>query len=411
VSDDGTESSEIKPAKKDSDDEIDESLWDIVNSKKLRSEPLIPPAEDSLESADSSGRFRARKSVGDGFKPRNTATRPSHILSLPKRSLPKPRTRTRAPLPPPESDDDSSDYSSSEDDDPRQKLVVDPLEEITIRAVRKGKLLSRIKQMEAKGVRPSKTFTLKSSDEEMMVEVARMEVMAERSVRITQGRSMLLTATKTLESGANVVDRKNYLPMKFNLKGFTDALLTKIDEYDDCLERGVAETIGPASSRIWWVEMLYILLPSMFMFSLGNNGNAKDKKSDPEYQQMLAREYAREMGQAERKKNAELLKRLQKAEEENAKLKNDAVTMMPPPPSAPRTAPVERPKSTGPTPTPIRSEHPLGDLPVNPAETAKMQTLISKQQQKKPVVKPRILPPSQRSGKVLDLSDSSSDSE
>lgn len=395
----------------DEDDsgELDESLWQILNNKKVRSKPLKPRSNASLSSADSSSRHRNRKSVGDAFRAKSTKTRAAPIAKLP----PRPSQRPHVPPPPPplrrpvvddddDDDDDSSGYDdeddSSEDEDEFGGIgggglgvEIDPLEEETLKAVRKAKLLARVEQLQARNIKPSKTFNYRSSEEELMVEVARMEVLAERSIRVTQGRSALSTTVKTIERIAGFIDRKNYLPIKANIGGFSKELVKDIDQYDDCLERGVAETLGPASSRVWWVECLWILIPSMIWYSMTNRMTEDPKyasevmRQNPEFQDRLAREMAKEMSHTERVQRANLEEELKRARDENAMLQR-AVPPSPMPLSNsnnnlldPKPPTIRIAGHAAPPPRPIPNDNPLGDLPVDPSETARMQAFLAQQ--------------------------------
>lgn len=341
-------------------------------------------------------------------------------------------------------DDDSSsddEEDSSSDDDVAPHLgarVLDPLEEETLKAVRKAKLLARLEQMEAKGIKRSKVFNYRSNEEELMVEVARMEVLAERATRIEQGRSALMTLVKTVERGACFVDRRKYLPVKANLGGFSGSMIKDIDRYDDCLERGVAETLGPSSSRVWWVEMLYILIPSMVWYSMTNRMTEDPKyaseviRQNPEFQRVLAKEVAREMSHTENVERARLEAELQQARQElerqtvaNTSGASSLFTspsvggnasqahsqQQPTRTTAASKNNNSRPPSSG---NALPTTNPLGDYPVDETETRKMQAFLKRQQDQTKNHQRLPPPPSQRkpssanasSGAFLDLGDS-----
>lgn len=415
--------------------EVDDSLWEIANMSKARKAGQKSRGE--LDSADSSERHEARKKVGDAFKSRAPKPRPITVSKLPPK--PSQRTHGKLPTPPPQStrphiplpqglrpnrppprpgksnkddssessgeSDDDDEYSSYDDDDDSSSsgdggtgpfgmgkpMYYDPLEEETLKAVRKAKLLARIEQMEAKGVKRTKVFTFRTSEEELMVEVARMEVLAERAIRIEQGRAMLITNIKAIEKGTGFVDRKKWLPLEFNLGGYSKHIIKDMDKFDDCLERGVAETIGPSSSRVWWVELLWILIPSMAYYSMTNSMHKDPEytnevlRKNPEFQDRLAREMAKELAHTERQDRERIERELQEArmrlDQQSAPLTN------PLPPSA-------RPRSqqsggggvappnigTMRPPQRVPTNNPLGDYPVDNTETAKMMAFIAQQQ-------------------------------
>lgn len=413
-----------------SDDEA--SLWGIVDREKVRP-PGTKTAATELDSADSSERLEARKKAGVAFERRPPAypPRPPPVVSkLPPRPPPPPPVRRsqqpppppRRPPPPPSrrvtlkdsfDDDDNDDMDTmmggggfgDDDDDEddmdmmrfggeQQRVAVDPLEEATLKAVRKAKLLARIEQLTGRGedgVAPSKLFTYKSSEEELLVEVARMEVLAERAIRVEQGRSFLLAAVTSAEKGACKIDEQPWLPFHFNLQGFSKKLRADLWKYDDCLERGISSTIGTGSTREWWIELLLILVPSMAYYSFSNNfmdnpAYANEVlKANPEFQQKIAREMAREMTHGENKRVEVLEQELRKTREEVANLSTSrygpALQVSPPTTTTPPVLPpVIRPGSllgNQPPPRPVPTSHPLGDYPVDEAATREMQAMIA----------------------------------
>lgn len=432
---DNESSSDVSPIgnfkDESSSDSVDESLWKIANIHKARKDG--GKNADSLESADSSGRYKARKSVGDAFKPRGGKPRKKVVAAkLPEKPKKK---KHHAPIPPPpsrrrlpkqvfdESDDDDDDIDSDEverllnsgrrggggrrsnfaddddddddlwwdedDDDGDEGFRYDPLEEETMKAVRKAKLLARIEQMEGKGIKASKKFNYKSNEDEMMVEVARMEVLAERSVRIEQGRAMLLPMVSGLEKGSNYVDRKSWLPFLLNLNGFSSQLSKNIDKFDDCLERGVAETIGPTGGHVWWIDLLWILIPSMVQYSFTNRMTENPAyanevlRNNPEFQAKIAEEMAKELTHTEKQRRKDLEDQLAEARAELEQVRGQPKQYRPSAGASSRPSLAPAPPTVGnmvPPKAKVPTSHPLGDYPVDESATREMQQFILSQQ-------------------------------
>lgn len=394
------------------DGPIDASLWNIANMEKAR-RPGSRRNAASLSSADSSERHKNRKKVGNAFRNRTQApARRPTVSKLP------PARKFNAPPPPPSArrrpissdssssdidlnrlmgraqDSDSSyDYSSDDSSDMGKgggHMRIDPLEDETLKAVRKAKLLARIEQMEVKGVKRSKVFNYRTSEEELMVEVARMEVLSERAIRIEQGRAFLMTSVNGVEKGAGHIDRKKWLPFYFNVGGFSKQLHKDIDKYDDCLERGVAETIGPSGSRVWWMDLITVLLPSMVYYSMTNRMTEDPAyanevmRNNPEFQARIAREVAKELAHTQTEERQGIADELRLARQEIADIRRQQNPSYQPTPqnNLQPTAPVIG-RMVPPPMTAIPTTHPLGDFPVDESATREMQQLLAQQQVQK----------------------------
>lgn len=407
----------------------DDELLSMVESKKLRSGNSRRSNNDSsLDSADSSEHFRSRKREGDAFRP-HTRPKPPIVSKLPPRPSMRPAMQRLPPRPSQrptmsamprrasgstssESSDESSDESSYESsssddsDDLPNRMRYDPLEEETLKAVRKAKLLARIDQLQGRGVAVTKTYTHRTSEEELVAAVAKMEILDARSTRIEQGRAFFMGTLKTVESGANIVDRRKWIPIKLALDGLTQHVRKDIHRFDDCLERGVAETLGPVASRVWWVELLYILVPTMVNYSINNrmtsNPNYANEvmRGNPEFQQQLAREMAKELAHTEMTSRQQLEAEVRELRDQ-VRVQSSAYTTMPPPSQPTATKASSQQQRTLPSSQQQRtlpSGNPLGDIPPDPAETARMQALLREQQElraasKKASTVPPLQPP------------------
>lgn len=149
-----------------------------------------------------------------------------------------------------------------------QQQPVDPIEAEMEKAIRKAKLLARIAQLAKRGfAQPSGEMSYKTSEKELIIEVARMEVADRRTLRVMQGRSMFTYSVGGIEWLLEYIDSKQWLPIEFCMRGYTDHLKNEIHLFDDALEVGVEETIGSLHNYPWYVQLGSILAPSMMTYS------------------------------------------------------------------------------------------------------------------------------------------------
>jgi hypothetical protein len=209
-----------------------------------------------------------------------------------------------------ESGEEDEGESGEEDDEEDQAPQQTRLERQLQDAIRKAKLLARITQLAKRGIRPTKTPNWRASEEELTIEVARMEVIAARSVRIEQGRAALVMAVGTSETGMNFVDDR-FLPedssFKIGMRGYTKHLTGELSNYDDVLERGMNSVMGPPGEGYWLAELGFMLGSSMVMYRINKSkeDNAKQErretieqlKQNPEFRRAIAKEIVEEMRQ------------------------------------------------------------------------------------------------------------------
>lgn len=140
---------------------------------------------------------------------------------------------------------------------PRVVEIGDKLEEEMQTVVRKARMLARIQQLTTRGAKPSKLFDHRSSEHELQIEIARMEVVAERGMRIKQGRMALTAFSASVEKAAGMWDQRFADYITFQIQGVTRDLIMNIVQFDDALEQGVEELIGPQGQIPWYYRLLY----------------------------------------------------------------------------------------------------------------------------------------------------------
>lgn len=178
--------------------------------------------------------------------------------------------------------------SEEEDDDDEED---EPEEETRLerkirKACEKAKLLARIDQLhESHHIPKTREFTYRASTEELTVEVARMEVLALRGVRVKQGRAAFLYSVMGIEKAMNFSDKQEVLPFNWYMGGFTKEATRSIADYDDALESAVEDLVGPGGRMPWYMQLGFILVPAMAQHSM-----MQRFKDDPEHTARVLRE-------------------------------------------------------------------------------------------------------------------------
>lgn len=301
----------------------DESLGTLMNPAKTRSARL----ENDVSSEMSSDmvKFKRESRLPGVSQSASESSPPPEPEPERRRSRPAHRSAHRSGhrsghRPPPSSSSSSpeSNMSMSDDeDDESDDGMVPPFQEANgvelqvQRAVRKAKLLARIDQLKGRGVMPSKEYTYRASEDELVTEVARMEVLAQRSIRIQQGRAVFISGIGGLEKLMNKSDENEWLPIAWHMEGFTRVTTRDITNYDDPLERGVESMLGEAGSMPWYAELAMILIPAMVTHSMMQRFKDSPEhtnevlKSNPQLRETVARELAQEMHRSEQHAAAE----------------------------------------------------------------------------------------------------------
>jgi hypothetical protein len=170
-------------------------------------------------------------------------------------------------------------------------------------ALQKAKYLVRMEQLKDRGIKPDKNYDVKSSLQDLKMGALRMEVIDMRQKRIEQGRSALLMTVSGIEMGCNYLDDNSYLGnFKLHMRGFNNHVFDDITMYDDCLEKGVEEILGPMENRKWYTELARMLFASMVMYSYTNRRNhsstvkavAEELKKDDDFMKSVKDEIRKE---------------------------------------------------------------------------------------------------------------------
>ncbi len=181
------------------------------------------------------------------------------------------------------SDPDEDDDDDEGDSEPPEETR---LERKIRKACEKAKLLARIDQLhESHHIPKTREFTYRASTEELTVEVARMEVLALRGVRVKQGRAAFLYSVMGIEKAMNYSDKEEALPFNWYMNGFTKEATRSIADYDDALETAVEDLVGPGGKMPWYMQLGFILVPAMAQHSM-----MQRHRDDPEHTAQVLRD-------------------------------------------------------------------------------------------------------------------------
>jgi hypothetical protein len=308
-----------------------------------------PPSDDSLDALMNPARVKPQRLHADEPEPALESPVVREMHGLPPRKAVAQQEFGDAAAEDDayydEYDPQQNNFAAFQQQAPAPQIINEQEEEMK-RAVRKAKLLARVTQLATRGIKPDKLYTWQTSEYELQIAVAKMEVIASKSKRIEQGRSALLLFAGGVEKSCNYVDEQNYGMLrgyKFAMQGYSEHLFGEIGNFDDCLDKGMEEIFGPDENRKWYVELAWLLGASMAMYSMTNKRKRQDEmkalveevKKDKVFMDALKREVLQEMRREE----------VQSSAADKTVQKPPAILMQPPPLKA---KPQERQEITDP---------------------------------------------------------------
>lgn len=280
-------------------DDEDAMYRELANERKARAD--LPPA---LQSAPTT----------QPLSPLSSISSSSSVIGnrLEKAPFPMPsRSKFNERFPPPSSSAPTNPWGN--DDFSDASSIVSALSQASIdpavrEAAEKQDILARLNRMKSEGFELSKKFTMRSSLDELRLEIGRCEYELDKARSIKYQRRLLMMGTTGLEF-VNV----KYGPIgKGKLNHWSETVLSEIDSYDGVFERlhdkYQATGKGFASPEI---ELATMLLQSMFMFVLNNNlmsaampSPEQILKDNPELVDKISRQLKEEARQKERQVEA-----------------------------------------------------------------------------------------------------------
>ena len=201
-------------------------------------------------------------------------------------------------------DDPQGQPTSTQGPFPFAHPLINPEEEELKQDLQKAKLLARIEQLKKRGIKPDKDYGWQTALKELRIAVAKMETIAMRSVRIEQGRAALMFTVGGVEKGCNYSDENKLTgDFKFYMNGYSKHLYSELPIFDDCLEQGVEELLGPLNDQKWYVQLSFLLGSSMVKYSMTNRESQEDQlkrtitaiKQDKDFIDSIKRELMEEM--------------------------------------------------------------------------------------------------------------------
>jgi len=130
---------------------------------------------------------------------------------------------------------------------------------------RKYELLSKLHQLERRGVSLSKSFTVKSRISDLEFEYSRLTKELNNEAGLKFARKALMAAVTGLEFA-----NKRFDPIQAKLEGWSESVMENIDDYDKSL-LGLVEKYGKSVEVAPEVELFMTLAGSGFMFHLSKS--------------------------------------------------------------------------------------------------------------------------------------------
>ena len=171
----------------------------------------------------------------------------------------------------PEFEDDDSDQStvasglSSDDSGSVISSIASEMEVDNSRLLRKQKkyeLLSKLQQLERRGVVLTKKYHIKSKLPDLQFEYDRITSLMNKEAGVKFARKILMAAV----TGIEFANRK-FDPIQAKLEGWSESVMENISDYDNCLAR-LVDKYGKSVEVAPEVELFTALVGSGFMFHL-----------------------------------------------------------------------------------------------------------------------------------------------
>ena len=187
------------------------------------------------------------------------------------------------------------------------------MSEMQLQEAEKQDILARFHTMRQRGVKLSKNYTLRSSLAELRMEMGRIEHEQSTHRSVQRLRRWLLMGV----SGAQYATNSKFSPQfaKGKLNGFSDYVLSSLDDYDSIFEAmsekygGVIGIGGATGNPFWDLVLLLGTQMVMFIFMQHKAGvkppTAEEiKKEHPDMIRKIALEMATKMREEEKTKEA-----------------------------------------------------------------------------------------------------------
>lgn len=170
-----------------------------------------------------------------------------------------------------ETDSDGTSQSGSEtmsevsDDSSESRSEREPNQEKLLKKQQKYEILSKLQQLERRGVTLSKRYSMKSKLHDLQFEFGRVTDILNKESGLKFSRKVLMAFVTGIEFA-----NKKFDPVQAKLEGWSESVMENVEDYDRCLTRLVDKYSGSVEVAPE-LELLIALVGSGFMFHLSKS--------------------------------------------------------------------------------------------------------------------------------------------
>jgi len=166
-----------------------------------------------------------------------------------------------------ESDDNETASSSGSEEmsDVSSESEVNVDQERLLKKQQKYEILSKLQQLERRGVTLSKNFSMKSKLHDLQFELKRVTDVLDKESGLKFGRKVLMAFVTGVEYA-----NKRFDPVQAKLEGWSESVMENIEDYDRALIRLVEKYSGSVEVAPE-IELVMALVGSGFMFHLSKS--------------------------------------------------------------------------------------------------------------------------------------------
>ena len=166
-----------------------------------------------------------------------------------------------------ESDDNESGSSSGSEDmsDASSESEVNVNQEKLLKKQQKYEILSKLQQLERRGITLSKNYNMKSKLHDLQFELKRVTDVLDKESGLKFGRKVLMAFVTGVEYA-----NKRFDPVQAKLEGWSESVMENVEDYDRAIIRLVEKYSGSVEVAPE-IELVMALVGSGFMFHLSKS--------------------------------------------------------------------------------------------------------------------------------------------
>lgn len=169
-----------------------------------------------------------------------------------------------------ETDSDGTSQSGSEmsdvsNDSSESRSEREPNHEKLLKKQQKYEILSKLQQLERRGVALTKRYSMKSKLHDLQFEFSRVTDILNKESGLKFSRKVLMAFVTGVEFA-----NKKFDPIQAKLEGWSESVMENVEDYDRCLTRLVDKYSGSVEVAPE-LELLMALVGSGFMFHLSKS--------------------------------------------------------------------------------------------------------------------------------------------